>query len=114
MTKPKKKGASPYIDTKSGDDTTSSGQEFCRICSAPKGKKSFIEHHIQYEPPHTIYICRSCHSIIHAQAPVFNHRYKRLFDRASWFPIFAIRYLVVLEEELGIGYIKNISMEGEK
>jgi len=46
--------------------------DLCEICDKNKAE---LTHHIRYNPPKTIRLCRSCHSILHKKS-FPNHLWK--------------------------------------
>ncbi len=74
--------------------------EPCSICGVAH-RKGFTNHHVDYANNITIPLCKACHTWLHAQGMVFNHPFKRQFDRATAPYVFAKRVVMEYERFLG-------------
>lgn len=107
----KTKKTEPVI---SNNEQHQGGDGLCEICGCVY-KKTLISHHISYDPSLTLEVCASCHTWLHGQGAVFNHKFKREFAKLNkgWAPyLFAQAVCRAYEaklQEYVSGTLKNIS-----
>jgi hypothetical protein len=61
----------------------------CAICGRSleydkqtnKPKIKFIRHHVCYSPETLVLLCYSCHAWLHGISPVFNHPFKKIYEK---------------------------------
>jgi len=51
----------------------------CAICDKPwVAGVSFVNHHVRYDPPITVIVCKPCHNVLHNSAVMFKHPMRKL------------------------------------
>ncbi len=93
-----------------GSDGLSADGPACSICGAAH-RKGFTNHHVDYANNVVIPLCKACHTWLHAQGMVFNHPFKRQFDRATAPYVFAKRVVFEYERALTPQIIKFTQAE---